>query len=148
MSSPVLEYNTPQLNVWLPYKQTPESANWQSHLLYVNAQHKSPPGLCAHSPPVHTVHPWSHFQTSRELYCEIWVRHHNHHQPHYKQWWEFIWGGNQQSYRGIYREQSSDKQHPLTHTSVCGDEAEQVNSFRFLWNTITENPSWLKKRRK
>ena len=28
--------------------------------------------------PVHTVRPWLHPQTSLELYCEVWVRHHHH----------------------------------------------------------------------
>ena len=48
------------------------------------------------APPVHTVHPGLHSQTSRELYCEALRQ--NHQQLHYKQWWDFTTGGNQQCF--------------------------------------------------
>ena len=63
---------------------------------YVNAKHRGTPELCAHSPAVHTVHPWLHSQTSWELYCEVCGQHHSH-QTHYKQWWEFTLGANQRT---------------------------------------------------
>ena len=90
--------------------------------LYVNAQHRSTPGLCAHSPAVHTVHPWLHFQTSWGLYCEVCGRHHNH-QTHSKQWWDFILGANQ---RTIYCSVSKLKswREAKTHTSVYISGAE------------------------
>lgn len=54
-----------------------------------------------------TVHPWLHdSQTSREPYSEVCGRH-QHHRLHYIQPWEFISGGNQQSCRMVYREQSA-----------------------------------------
>ena len=41
-----LQYNT--LESGLPRNQTPESSDWQSHLLYVSVQYWSAPGLSAH----------------------------------------------------------------------------------------------------
>lgn len=51
-----LEYNTLHLDIGLPHKQTSESSDWQSQLLNVSAQIRSPPGLCAQPSPVHIVH--------------------------------------------------------------------------------------------
>ena len=34
--------HTLQLDIGLPHKQTPDSSDWPSHLLYVNAQHRRP----------------------------------------------------------------------------------------------------------
>ena len=48
-----LEYNTLRLDIGLPYKQTPESLDWQSHFLFVNSQHRSHAGLCVQPPLVH-----------------------------------------------------------------------------------------------
>ena len=56
----------------------------------------APEGCVLNRPPLHTVHPWLHYQPSGELYCEVCSQH--HHQTYYKQWWEFILGGNQQSW--------------------------------------------------
>ena len=60
-------------------------SDWQSHLLYVSAEHRSPPGLCAQPPPVHTVHPLLQSKTSGELYREV-CRQHDHHRLYYKEW--------------------------------------------------------------
>ena len=96
-----LQYNTLQLDIKALHKQTPESPAWQSHLLCVSAEHRSPPGLWAQPPPVHTL---LHSETSAELYWEVcgW---HGHRQPHDKQQWEFMPGGNQQSCRVVHRRQ-------------------------------------------
>lgn len=51
-----LEHNTLHLDIGLPHKQTSESSDWQSQLLNVSAQIRSPPGLCAQPSPVHIVH--------------------------------------------------------------------------------------------
>ena len=45
---------TPYLNIGFPHKQTRDSTNRQSHLLYVSAQHWSPTGLWAQFPALHT----------------------------------------------------------------------------------------------
>lgn len=45
-----LKYNTLQLDIGLPQRQTPSSRDWQWHFLYVSAQCWSPPGLCAQPP--------------------------------------------------------------------------------------------------
>ena len=70
-----LHYNTLQLDIGL--QAAPESSDWQSHLLYVSAQHWSPPGLRAQPPLVRYLHS----QTSRKLYFRVWGWHH-HHRPH------------------------------------------------------------------
>ncbi len=44
-----------QMDNGLPHKQTTDSSDWQSHLLYVSSHHRKPPRLCAQPTPVHTV---------------------------------------------------------------------------------------------
>ena len=39
---------------YMTSSQIPESSDW-SHLIYVNTQQRSPPGLCTQPPPVNTV---------------------------------------------------------------------------------------------
>lgn len=48
--------------------------DYQQRLL---PQHQSSPGLCAQTSPVYTEHPWLHYQTSRELYCEVCRQQHH-----------------------------------------------------------------------
>ncbi len=86
--------STTQLDIGLPNKQTTDSSDWWSHLLHSSPRHRSPPGLCPQPPAVHAVHPWLQYPTWTELCCEV-RRWHHHHQPDFKQWWDFILGGNQ-----------------------------------------------------
>lgn len=52
--------NTLGFSATLPHKQTTQSSDWQTHPLYVGAQHWSSPGLCAQPPPFHTQDYFSH----------------------------------------------------------------------------------------
>lgn len=61
-----LEFHTLQPDIGLPLKLTPDSLNWQSHLLYLFSQQQSCRGLCAQSPPAHPAHPWLHDHTWRK----------------------------------------------------------------------------------
>ena len=102
-------------------------------------------------------------QRTGELYCEVcW---HHHHRLRDKQLWEFLSRGNQLFCRVAHKKQVTAKHylgtkelivlflkkkkknggndtHPCLHH---GAEVEQVNSFRFLGITITENLSWSRK---
>lgn len=51
----------------------------RTKILRSGAEHRSPPGLCAEPPPVHTVHPRLQSNTWREVCCEVCGRHHQHH---------------------------------------------------------------------
>lgn len=51
---------------WVTYfltKQTPDSWDWKSHLLYSSAR-RTASGLLAQPSPVHNVHPWLHPMTA------------------------------------------------------------------------------------
>lgn len=97
---------------WVPHNNwildcltnRPQTVRISSHISSTFSG-QQPPGLCAQQPPVHSVHPWLLFQTSRELYCEAYRLHRHHHQPHYEKRLEFISGGNQQPCWVVHREQ-------------------------------------------
>ena len=119
--------------------------------LGLNTTTLSLPGLCAQPPPVHTGHPWLHSQTWKRLSREV-VGRRLHHQLHYKEWWEFISGGNQQScrVRTIYcssqQNQGADclfwktKRERDPPVYIHGVEVEQVNSFKLPRNHHHREP--------
>ena len=67
-SHPELEHDTLQLD-WTSSKADPQQFGL-SHLLYVTARHRSPPGLCAQPPSVHAECTPSHQENSLAKYAD------------------------------------------------------------------------------
>ena len=142
-----------QLDIGPSHKQTPESSDWQSHILYF-VLNTGVPQDCMLTPLLFTLYTHdciSRNQKNSTVVCtEVCTRRHRH-LSYYKQWQEIP--GNQQSCRVVHREHCSLSGKPRSwllilekkkeaHTHISGDKVEQVNNFGFLWMTLTENLSY------